>query len=178
MDRQAAWIVVYELRAGVHTASSSGWHLCVRSMRLSPRQGHLAGASAWPQVCGAACSLMCRIPDAFTASRQYRDSTPGAYGCPISLLSMYSQEPRLAPRASRSAAWRTLADLRTVTSRWGRGSVRREVSDLGSFSTERAPAATLLLVIARVFLSSQHRTIAGQRFPHAATRTAPAPRHG
>jgi hypothetical protein len=34
----------------------------------------------------AACDLICRTPAAFTASRQYRDSTAGEYGSPASLL--------------------------------------------------------------------------------------------
>src|SRR5271157_5871178 len=44
------------------------------------------------QVCRAACNLIWRMPASFTASRQYRDSTPGAYGSPISLLTTYSPE--------------------------------------------------------------------------------------
>jgi hypothetical protein len=58
-----------------------------------------------------------------------------------------SRRRRCSPRTrrsdtpTRSAAWRTFAAFSTDVSRSGNGSVRRDIADLGSFSTALPPAS-------------------------------------
>lgn len=129
------------------------------------------------QVCRAACSLMCRIPAASTASRQYRDSTPGAYGCPIhcSLRNPTSRRSHRGPAARQlGAPW--LTSRRSRAGREGAASAAKSQT-WDRFRLNGPPPPPCLWVIARVFLlrsTSDHRrpAISPRRNPHSASSQA------